>query len=324
MRKLLASGFLLVFLCQGYSQEISNLPSRPIFAVQATTYDYINTQIIPFELEGGLILVGAMYRGENASYILDTGAPSLVMNNSEWKREKPKSFFSGICGAVNVQRLKIKKFIFGLVRHKNVKALETNMSHIERLKKRKIKGLLGKSILCNHETMIDYRQKEITIFKPNQSSQFHRSQKPLDAIPFLMDKHIPVVNIKIGGKEYHFGIDSGAEVNVINKNIAHLIDDELCQNWKTKNLRGIGRNGVNVKSTEVKTVEVHGSEYNNMKFIIADLSVFNGKKKVQLDGLLGYPFLSSGKFSINYKDQSLYVWETYSSPAVSETVTMRD
>lgn len=305
----------MISFAQGYSKEVPFIQSKQILAQKTKAYDYVNTAIIPFELDGGLIFLDANLKGQKDSYIFDTGAPSLVLNSnfSSHKSTKNSNALKGICGRINVQKLKIKNFIFGLFKKKKVNALETNISHLENLKKRKIKGLVGQSIINDYETLIDYKDRKITIFKPNRQKVYHKTEQPHTVVPFEMNKHIPVVTVLINGKTFKFGIDTGAELNVINERIFHLIDSESISDWTTKKIRGIGKNAKRVGAGKMKEIEVQGESFKDMDFVVSNLSVFNKKKKVKLDGLLGYPFLSSGKFSINYKKESLYVWENYNS-----------
>ncbi|MEL6866332.1 MAG: hypothetical protein AAFP19_18030 [Bacteroidota bacterium] len=39
---------------------------------------------------------------------------------------------------------------------------------------------------------------------------------------------------------------------------------------------------------------------------------------MQLDGILGYPFLQNGLFSINFKQRKLYFWEALNEEAPLE------
>ena len=49
--------------------------------------------------------------------------------------------------------------------------------------------------------------------------------------------------------------------------------------------------------------------YKNQPFAFADLSFLQGENGVQLDGLLGYPFLKEALFSINFRKKQLCKWE---------------
>ena len=50
-----------------------------------------------------------------------------------------------------------------------------------------------------------------------------------------------------------------------------------------------------------------------MKYLFIDLSHLASDSGMHLDGLLGYPFFSKARMSINYKLRKIYIWEWPSS-----------
>ena len=71
---------------------------------------------------------------------------------------------------------------------------------------------------------------------------------------------------------------------------------------------GIGGGKLKANSCNIATAKIGNKKYSNMEFSFADLSAFDTPGGFELDGILGFPFLSSGKFSINYKKKKIYLW----------------
>jgi len=46
-----------------------------------------------------------------------------------------------------------------------------------------------------------------------------------------------------------------------------------------------------------------------MSYVVMDMEGMNSIYGIKLDGILGYPFLASQKFSINYADKMMYIWK---------------
>lgn len=264
---------------------------------------------IPFELEGGLIFVRAELNGKNDKYILDTGAPTLIINAEE---EEMNAFASevqgqGVSGDISMQTKEVKNFVLGTIKRNFFTALVTDFSHIEVIKARAIKGLIGLDVFRNQELLFDYEAKEIAILS---SKKKHFEDKiRVKKVSFRMQEHIPVIKIKIGKKTYHFGIDSGAEVNLLNQRFLEKIKSEYISDRSTIKLCGIGKEHVRVETAIIKEIGLKGRQFHNMEFVFTDMSAINNNAGVELDGVLGFPFLSAALMSIDFKKKNLYLWE---------------
>jgi len=182
------------------------------------------------------------------------------------------------------------------------------MSHIERVKGKEIAGLLGYEMVKGKELFIDYKAQKLYLISKKNNSFFSGYEKA-DRVFFKLEGHIPVIRVRFGKRNFYFGIDTGAEVNVIDEKLKGKIPKELITELTSTKVMGIKEETGNSNGARIKTTKVGKSTYENMEFIFADLKSFRDSNGFQLDGFLGYPFLKRANFSINYRKNQLIRWE---------------
>lgn len=301
----LASSQTNIFVPLGHlvKQEMDNLAGAFIEkkAVKATDK-------IPFDLEGGLIFVEAILGDKKRSYILDSGAPTLILNSKASPEDNIEAIASGVSGHVTVNIKKVENFQLGDINSKNIEAFVTDISHLEKIKKRSIEGLIGMEHFKDSEILIDYEKSEILVM-PEYRGNIVEHFENVETISFAADNHMPVVKIKIGYKTYLFGIDTGAEVNLISKHLKKEIENQGRHLNEKFEIAGIDKNQKRHDSAMIEEVELNNRTFKNMKFVFADMKYLNESYAADLDGLLGYPFLKKAIFSIDYKNKKLCIWE---------------
>ncbi len=263
---------------------------------------------VDFKLAGGLILMNAENDGKKGAYILDTGAPCLILNKRV-EKEDASLLAVGVGGQMHVSESKIEKFRLGKFIREKIKCLSLDISHIENSKKTAIAGLIGYDMFKDKELLFDYDNLLVSFFDGN-AIQKYKGQKRLKTIPFKMHGHLPIIKVSIGKKKFRFGIDTGAEVNVIHAADAKKIKDTEYESIENANIQSVNSNKTIVKAIELGTLKVGKTEvYNDLRFIITDLSDFNNAYGVELDGLLGYAFLKERLHSIDFLNKELVIWE---------------
>jgi len=261
-----------------------------------------------FDLAGGLILVDAELNGTTGKFVFDTGAPHLFFNSKNGIGKKSKQKIVGVGGH---QILNIKKGVKvnwsgQEIKNKNTYGLD--LSHIEKAKGKEIAGLLGYETVRGKELVIDYKaQKLYLVSKKNKS--FFAGHEKIDKVFFKMEGHIPVIRVRFGKKNFYFGIDTGAEVNVIDKKLKGKIPKELIEEISSTKIVGIQVDEGESNFVKIKSSKVGKSTYHDLEYVFADLSNFHEGNGFQLDGFLGYSFLKQANFSINYRKNQLITWQ---------------
>ncbi|MFK7772376.1 MAG: retropepsin-like aspartic protease [Saprospiraceae bacterium] len=261
-----------------------------------------------FELVGGLIFLNANLEGQSQSFILDTGSPHLLLNSSMSRKDKNGFEINGVGGKKKVKKMYQVDFDWQGVNVKREKSYAVDLGNIARIKKRDFAGLISYDQVKRKELLIDYEREKMFLISKSNKTFFEHYDKS-DKIWFRMVGHIPVVKIKIGNKRYYFGIDTGAEINVIDKRLRKRLPKDMIESDFLGVIMGGDNKKIQVNHVHVKEMKVGKSYYKNQPFAFADLSFLQGDDGIQLDGLLGYPFLKEALFSINYRKKQLCKWE---------------
>ena len=263
---------------------------------------------VPFELTGGLMFIKVKVNGKTADFILDSGAPSLVLSTRLGAAVIDTLEGEGVGGTFALHRVVVPELEFGDLKQRQVPALSLDLSHLEKQTKRRIDGLIGYSTLSNFEMLLDYKTKTLTLFLPDATA-YHHSIKPTSEMAFELQAHLPVVNAQIGNQTMRLGLDTGAEANLLDLASQTRLRTSDYQNGDKIPISGANQGQVTAQTAKVKTTKVNGHSYTDMAYVFSDISNFNKGYGLSIDGLLGYPFLSARKISVNYPERKIYFWE---------------
>lgn len=314
MRKsLLLLGMLLLFLCSIFAQGeraqfVSLLGSQlSVKGIERIGLP-IKSNVIPFQLNGGLIFFKAKLNGVSDTFVLDTGSPGLLLND-HFKDDNKENFAAvGVNGGLSFQRNSGHSFEMGAALNWDVNSLSTNLNHLEKVKGQKFRGMVGQGLLKTNELFLDYKNKSMQLLKGGKSEDVAGCYRSA-TIPVTFQQHFAVVKVKIGRRFYHFGLDTGAEVNIIDEDLANHLSSKLFRTTERIKIRGVSKKGVGARVGKIASCQVADKKIEDMSFVVMDMKNLNGGKNINLDGLLGYPFLSSDLFSIDYVEGLLYVWK---------------
>ena len=309
MRTLLLIGMGLLYLTSNANAQTAlNQPAIALTPIQELAPTTTTQTGYHFDLNGGLMFVEAAIGSDKDSFILDTGAPTLVMNSAKINSDKPLRRAVGLSGTMKIQTMKVKDFSLNTIKKKKIEVMAADISHLERVKGRKIKGLIGYEALKDHEMVIDYETQKLTFLEEGDVRKVD-GMIPIEQYKLKIRQHLAVVKVKIGKKNYLFGVDTGAEVNVIDIDLYKKLKKH-CQGDKTeKYLQGVDKGKTRAIATKIKKTQLKGTAFKDMDYVFADISFLNRGYALQLDGILGYPFLKQAKFSINYKTKRLSIWQ---------------
>ena len=268
---------------------------------KTVTPEYIRT--VPFIMIEGMMLVEANMNQQNGNYIIDTGAPTLVIN------EKPTldGYIAGrgISEGLVTTEVLIKDFEWSGIHKTNVNAFKVDISHLEKVSGKTIVGIIGYDILKEVELLIDYQTQTVQLIPiKNRES----AQQPVAIIPFTMQAHLPVVKVKIGKKKLRLALDTASERNILDTKIFKKLDNKLISNNQVGEIQGVDQQIKKVETATIQETSVKDLTFDNMSYLFTDLSHLKSESDLYIDGLLGYPFFKQRKLSINYKEQKIYVW----------------
>jgi hypothetical protein len=271
--------------------------------------------IVPVQVsEKNLIIAEAKINGATKKFIIDSGAPNLILNSKYVEAGKQDSASKqvisdskGVNGSVSGMDItKISEFDFYGMKIKNQEVLMMDFSNLEDANDMEIYGLIGYQIYKDYDILFDYENNTLVLIKPELRSVYLENkyaQNKITEIPIEMQAHIPCVKGNIGKREYNLGIDCGAGGNLLNEQLWDILKKQVKDVEKTE-LGGAGESK-NVSSGKLKKLAIGNKTFTQTTTVFNDMSHLNASGKLQIDGLVGYEILSKQKTLISFNSQKL-------------------
>ena len=270
---------------------------------------------IPFRLVGNLIIVKGNVDGKEGNFIIDTGAPTLVLNQNKLRYYTKSSRNSlGVTGNIpgmyekRTRKVKLADAVFS-----NIDALVMDLTHLEAVRNIPILGLIGYKVLKKYEVVFDFENRTLVLYTLGKKGRALADSEglrlaPTDSVSFRIIGHLPCVKGQLDGKKTTFGIDSGAEINMINHKLKGAFGKSFSAD-KNIDIYGLGKRKINAETGILKYFWIEGIKFDEMTAIMTNMDHFQPIKDFKLDGLLGYEFLRQRKLSINFRKKKVFFWD---------------
>ncbi len=301
-----------VFNSNSKLQELSLLEMKVKTLEKDETKVEVNikdTITIPFTMAGKLIAVQAQLNGIERTFILDSGnGQALILNSKrisqDTKNQNSQSNLNGVNGNISNLNIKIiEQFDFSGIQLNNQKILTIDLSEMEKSLDTEIYGIIGYNFIKEYDILYDYGKQKITLINPAYFEKYKKDKlinNKLNYIDFEQQTHIPVIKAIIDNKVYLFGIDCGAESNLIDFNLFSQLENNL-SNISTDTLSGVDNIKKEVKKGKIKKSFIGGKKFKNIITVFSDISHLNKDDKMKINGLVGYEVLSKQPTLISYK-----------------------
>jgi len=270
---------------------------------------------IPLKRVQNLFLVEARVDSTIGFFILDTGAPHLVLNKTyftEGRKAANGNTSYGITGGGNtVLNTTVDSLIIQKLFYTQVDADIVNLGHIEDARGVKILGLLGASLFLAMEMEIDLRNNLLILYKldseGNRIAGNERKEEPNLFMPIDITNDVIFMDVTIATKKLRFCLDTGAERNVLSNMVSNKILKQFTLTTSSA-LTGSGGSDQLVLNGRIDSVEIGGSYFVAMPFILTNLNYLQLVYDTNINGILGYDFLSKGIVTINHKKKKLSMY----------------
>lgn len=260
---------------------------------------------IPFTVDSNnLIIIKGTINGKDCNFIWDSGAKRSILN-SDYLTDLQTKQGSANIGGVNAQTTSgiamadsINLNISGITTE-NATFLTRSLKHLEsNSAEMPIAGLIGMDIFGDYDIIYDYDTNKLTLI--DSHAQIRLQGNPIVTIPYsqFASDYLPCIKVNMDGKEVEFGIDCGAGANLIQEN---ALSDGV--NFETSSLTGISGNTTEQKLGNISFI-VGDVSFEEQPFVVGDISHLN----LGIDGLLGYPFLSSHKMMFKNSTKELIIF----------------
>lgn len=298
-----------------FAAEIDPPEVKPPIVFTKAKIINASTTRIPFKIIDQLIVVEVEILDKEGNFIIDTGSEALILNSVYFKPTRKHRQEGQLKSGVHsdIENVKEKYLDFLSIKDLSLEKLNADvvdLSHIEKVKKIELLGIIGYSILKDFEIFIDMHLNQITLTKTDKNGE-HLSKKVYaetihDSIDIKLKKHTIIINALVGNKKVRFGLDTAAEYNQLNKDL----DSEILNYFYPSNkLNLIGASGQEMKvlAGKLYRVKLNDSIYfGPMKTVLTNLKKMNSAFKTNLDGILGFEFFAQKRTIINYKKRKLY------------------
>ena len=275
--------------------------------------------IIPFSRAGNLILIRAKADTTEGNFILDTGAPKLVLNITYFRDYLSSAVVEddpgGITGSASAANPTIvTKLSFGPIKYSKVEADRINLGHIENNKGLKILGLLGMSLFKRFEMIIDYEKSLIYLHLiDKKESNTYKSETLKDTSMYhtlpvsILDNKV-LAHGEIAGKKLAFVIDTGSESNVLDSRLSGKVFENVTITRRVT-LAGTGSRKVEALYGEMKNIKLDKLEISVLPVLVTNLEKMCFLDSRCPDGVLGFDFLSLHKIGFNFVTRKMYIWK---------------
>ncbi len=284
-----------------------------LFSLLLAASTVIANTTIPFQLIGKLIIIELEINGKSGNYILDTGTSDIVLNSQYFSVQGATKMGEAI--GISGQPIVVYRHIVNLQiadhHWKKVQAKVLPLAHLSDLKGLPIMGLIGSYIFLDYQLVLDFEQRQLTMIKVagKEKELPYVDPRPADVLlPFKWKTVMPTIEIFVGGYRLDFGLDTGAEVNILSADHAKTLGDQLVTSHN-KNLTGVHHRARLVKSVILKDLVLGQFFCPNLNVVLMPMQKFNfdGNGK-PIDGVIGSDFLLHFKAAINFKTRTIALW----------------
>jgi hypothetical protein len=279
-------------------------------------YADFKTLVVPIKRAGNLIIVEATVDSLEGNFVLDTGAPYLVLNETYF-RDSPKiddQDAGGINGSSDrAFSTVVHNFKILDLQYSRLTADVTDLSSIENGRNIKILGLLGTRLFSKFAITVDLSRNVLYIQKLDKDGNIPESERiftnRLMITPFRYINDVVFLKGSVNDHPLWFAFDSGAETNLLDYGRVKKIIPEMQVISRSK-ITGIGGTGLEVVYAKFDQLSVGDKVFTNNRVLITNLGKMSKAYGSTVDGILGYDFFVRGIFTINFvkKEFEMYIY----------------
>lgn len=269
-------------------------------------YGDFTTLVVPIKRAGNLIIVEAQVDTIEGNFVMDTGAPYLVLN-STYFRNAPHiadQQAGGINGeSAGTFTTMVRNFSILDLHYSRLTADVTDLSAIENGRGIKILGLLGTRLFSKFAVTVDMDNGLMYIQKVDGKGEIPLAERifkdPYMISPLRITDDIIFIKGDVNSRKAWFVFDSGAETNLLDYSRMRK-SLQTMQIVSRSKLTGVGGSIFEVLYARFNDLQLGGKSFANNHVLVTDLEKMGKAYDHTIDGILGYDFFSRGIFTINF------------------------
>ena len=250
-----------------------------------------------FTFTRNLIFFTGELDGKPGQFILDTGAPSLLVN-TRGRGAGGAHRGTALGGELPLRHHRIESFRLAgreigrrWVLGSDLRAMEARTGH-------RIDGYVGYDLLHSAALRIDYAAATFSLRKSERRPR-HRGRAPSHDLRLTFSDHLPVVTLTVGGRKLRFAVDTGAGSNLIDPRHAEL----FAATDRLANLQGLDGRAATYPIFTTDLLEAPAVD-----FVALPLDELQSPDGPPLAGILGSDFLSRFTAEVDYRRRRLHLW----------------
>ena len=264
---------------------------------------------IPLKRVGNLLFIEAQIDTLVGNFILDLGAPYLVLNSTYFREYTiDRNYYSGtlLSGTDYVRRTKISSLTIQDIVYQGVQADITDLGEIENRRGIKILGLLGVSLFKDYVIDLDVIQQQLVLHKSVDTVE--KGAKLLLKTPIRVYNNIVSLKVKSRNVHLNLSLDTGAEVNIIDNNLPRKVYAGM-KILKTSVVRDARGGSTEMLLVLLDDLVIGTTKLQRMQSLIVNLDAMSRAYGKKVNGMLGYPFFALGRVIIDFNNKQLSIYQ---------------
>ena len=256
-----------------------------------------------FDFTRNLIFFDARVDGKQGKFILDTGAPTLLLNSRGKTVGHPAPTGLAAGGTVSLANQRVESFEMGGRSLGKRWALAMDLRGMESRTGHTIDGFVGHELLRGGEVRINFPGRTFRLLKSSRKPRYE-GRAPVTVLKFEYIDHLPVITLRVGKKKLRFAIDTGAGVNILDRKFS-----DICTvTGERMNIQGLDGGNDNYDIVRVPELSLEGDHLAETTFVAMDLSHLQSPGQPQIAGILGSVFLADRVVGIDYVRRKINLW----------------
>lgn len=253
-----------------------------------------------------LIWVRASVNGQPGWYLLDTGAPLVIWNQAEAGGQPAAVEARGVAGSATFVPVRAD-FEWGHLQVPDLPGLAGDLSGLPALNGQAVQGIIGMQVLRHSRLTLDFASQTL-LLETRPTAPSPSRAVPLYEWPLRWAGHLPVVEVQAGRRTLRLGIDTGASVNLLDEGLVARDVRKVAHERSEKmvSLQFLGGQGRQWPVHEVALQT--GTATLRQPFVCLPFRQIADEMDLDIDGLLGYPFLSRFRVVLDFEHGVMQLW----------------
>jgi len=274
------------------------------------------TLVVPLKRAGNLIIVEATVDSLEGNFVLDTGAPYLVLNETYFRDythiedNEATGITGGLTGSFTTV---VHNFTILDLQYSRLTAQVTDLSFMENSRKIKILGLLGNSLFSKFAVTVDLFRNLLYIQKLDKDGNIPETERVycdrFMVSPFRYSNDIIFFKGSVNNRSLLFAFDTAAETDLLDYDKIKKTITDMQVTGRSK-LTGVGGSSFEVIYAKYDGLIIGDRMFMLNRVLLTNLDKMGASYGYSIDGVLGYDFFVRGIFTINYvkKEFEMYIY----------------